>query len=132
MLTGPSLFIAAVAPIAGYVVDSIGRKLVLVISTLVYGISGLAGYLAPTLTWLLVSRAALGIFVSPIIGQPMVAAMGFRTLCLGVGVLLLTMAALFWVARNQLRSLADRTPLELRSPDTDMGTGEAQTAAKPA
>jgi MFS family permease len=63
VLTLPSLLIAAVAPIAGYVVDSIGRKMVLVISTLVYGMAGLAGYLAPTLTWLLVSRAALGIAV---------------------------------------------------------------------
>lgn len=67
VLTLPSLFIAVVAPIAGYVVDSIGRKIVLVISTLVYGISGAAGYLAPTLTWLLISRAALGVAVGGLI-----------------------------------------------------------------
>lgn len=67
VLTLPSLLIALVAPIAGYVVDNIGRKMVLVISTLVYGISGLAGYLAPTLTWLLISRAALGIAVGGLI-----------------------------------------------------------------
>jgi MFS family permease len=30
---------------------------------LVYGISGAAGYLAPTLTWPLISRAALGLAV---------------------------------------------------------------------
>ena len=63
VLTLPALFIAAIAPIAGYIVDRIGRKTVLVISTLLYGISGIAGYLAPTLTLLLISRASLGIAV---------------------------------------------------------------------
>jgi MFS family permease len=63
VLTLPALFIAATAPIAGYIVDRIGRKTVLVISTLLYGISGVAGYLAPTLTLLLISRASLGIAV---------------------------------------------------------------------
>jgi predicted MFS family arabinose efflux permease len=72
----------------------------------------------------------LGIFVSPIISQPMVTAMGFRTLCLSAAVLLLTMAALFWVTRNQLRALAGRTPVELSSPDTDIDPGEAHTAAQ--
>ena len=43
VLTLPALFIAATAPIAGYIVDRIGRKTVLVISTLLYGISGVAG-----------------------------------------------------------------------------------------
>jgi len=63
VLTLPALFIAAIAPIAGYIVDRIGRKTVLVISTLLYGISGIAGYLAPTLALLLISRASLGIAV---------------------------------------------------------------------
>jgi MFS family permease len=35
VLTVPALFIAAIAPIAGYMVDRIGRKTVLVISTLI-------------------------------------------------------------------------------------------------
>jgi MFS family permease len=63
VLTLPSLFIAATAPIAGYVVDRVGRKTVLLTSTLVLGIAGVAGYLAPTLTSLLISRAGLGIAV---------------------------------------------------------------------
>jgi MFS family permease len=63
VLTLPALFIAASAPIVGYIVDRIGRKTVLVIATLLYGISGIAGYLAPTLTLLLISRASLGIAV---------------------------------------------------------------------
>ena len=52
VLTLPALFIAATAPIAGYIVDRIGRKKVLMISTLLYGLSGAAGYLAPTLSLL--------------------------------------------------------------------------------
>lgn len=63
MLTLPSLFIAVAAPISGYVVDRIGRKLVLVISTFLFGLSGVAGYLAPTMTLLLITRATLGIAV---------------------------------------------------------------------
>jgi MFS family permease len=63
VLTLPSLFIAAAAPIAGYIVDGIGRKAVLVISTLVFGIAGVAGYVTPTLTSLLISRALLGVAV---------------------------------------------------------------------
>jgi MFS family permease len=78
----------------------------------------------------LTTATFLGIFVSPIISQPMVTAMGFRTLCLSAAVLLLTMAALFWVTRNQLRALAGRTPVELSSPDTDIDPGEAHTAAQ--
>ena len=78
----------------------------------------------------LTTATFLGIFVSPIIAQPMVTTMGFRALCLSAGVLLLTMAALFWGTRNKLRALADRTLLELRSADTDIGTVERQTAAQ--
>jgi MFS family permease len=63
VLTLPALFIAGTAPIAGYLVDRIGRKKVLVISTLLYGVSGAAGYFAPTLNLLLASRALLGISV---------------------------------------------------------------------
>jgi MFS family permease len=63
VLTLPSLFIAAMAPIAGYVVDRVGRKKVVVISTLLFGVSGVAGYLAPTLRLLLIMRAMLGIAV---------------------------------------------------------------------
>jgi MFS family permease len=63
VLTLPCLFVAVTAPVAGYVVDRVGRKRVLVISTVLFGASGLAGYLASTLTFLLVSRASLGIAV---------------------------------------------------------------------
>jgi MFS family permease len=63
VLTFPCLFVAATAPLAGHAVDTIGRKRVLAISTALFGISGVAGYLAPTLALLLISRASLGIAV---------------------------------------------------------------------
>jgi hypothetical protein len=63
VLTIPCLFIAVIAPIAGYVIDKIGRKSVLVISTVLFGVSGVAGYLASTLPLLLLTRASLGIAV---------------------------------------------------------------------
>jgi len=63
VLTIPCLFIAVIAPIAGYVIDRIGRKIVLAISTVLFGLSGVAGYLASTLSLLLLTRALLGIAV---------------------------------------------------------------------
>ncbi|MGD2146626.1 MAG: MFS transporter [Anaerolineae bacterium] len=63
VLTLPSLLIAAASPVAGYIVDRIGRKTVLAVSSLAFGIAGVAGYFAPTLTSLLISRAVLGIAV---------------------------------------------------------------------
>jgi MFS family permease len=77
----------------------------------------------------LTTATFLGIFVSPIISQPMVAAMGFRALCLSAGLLLLIAATLFWVMRNQLRTLTGPIPLEPPGLDTDTGSGEAETAA---
>lgn len=95
--------IALVAPIAGYVVDNIGRKIVLLISTLVYGISGLAGYLAPTLTWLLISRAALGIAVGGLMTSVTVLiadhyAGGARGRFLGLQAAFMGFAGTAWVA----------------------------------
>jgi MFS family permease len=66
ILTLPALFIAGTAPFAGLLVDRIGRKRVLVTSTIVYGFAGLFGYLAPSLTALLSSRALLGLAVGGI------------------------------------------------------------------
>jgi len=61
VVTIPSLFIAVVAPLAGSLVDRIGRKKVVAMSTLLFGLSGVAGFFAPTMAVLLVSRASLGI-----------------------------------------------------------------------
>ena len=61
VLTLPCLLIAVAGPVAGYAVDRLGRTTVLIVSTFVFGVAGTAGYLAPTLTWLLISRAVLGV-----------------------------------------------------------------------
>ncbi len=55
LLTLPALFIAATAPVAGYIIDRIGRRPVLVRSTLLFGISGVAGYVILTLPLLLIN-----------------------------------------------------------------------------
>lgn len=61
VLVLPSLFVAFGAPIIGALIDQIGRKSVLGVSTVLYGLAGGAGYLLNTLPILLVSRAMLGI-----------------------------------------------------------------------
>ncbi len=64
VLTLPALFIAIGAPIAGTIVDKFGRKRLLVISALVYGFAGGAGYFINDIWLLLFSRALLGLAVS--------------------------------------------------------------------
>lgn len=59
LLTLPALFIAATAPVVGYIIDRIGRKRVLVLSTLLFGISGVAGYVILTLPLLRISRVSV-------------------------------------------------------------------------
>jgi MFS family permease len=66
VLTLPALFIAIIAPFAGLIIDRIGRKRVLIVSTLIYGLTGTASYFAPSLEVLLISRAILGISVGGI------------------------------------------------------------------
>jgi MFS family permease len=64
VLTIPSLLIAINSPIAGYLVDNVGRKRVLIVSVLLAGLAGLSGYVAPTLPTILIGRAFLGIAVA--------------------------------------------------------------------
>lgn len=64
VLTLPALFIVINAPIAGYIVDRIGRKKLLVGSALLYAVAGGSGYLASTLPVILVGRALLGVAVA--------------------------------------------------------------------
>lgn len=66
VLTIPGFFIAVGAPIIGYIIDEIGRKKVLVISLVLYGIMGTSGFFLDNLYLLLVSRAGLGIAVAGI------------------------------------------------------------------
>ncbi|MEM8535024.1 MAG: MFS transporter [Chloroflexota bacterium] len=64
VLTMPALFIVFGAPFAGMIVDRFGRKRLLIFAALLYGLAGSAGYLLPSLTALLVSRALLGLSVA--------------------------------------------------------------------
>jgi MFS family permease len=76
----------------------------------------------------LTTAVFLGIFLSPIVGQPVSAAIGFRALCLSAGALLLVLASLSWVTRRRFRSLTGCVPLEMEILDT--GTGEVEVVAQ--
>jgi MFS family permease len=64
VLTIPGLFIVLDAPAAGFIVDSYGRKHLLVVSTFLYAITGSAGYFFDSMTAILIGRALLGIAVA--------------------------------------------------------------------
>lgn len=64
VLTIPALFIAVCAPVAGTLVDSLGRKPVLLSSVILYGLAGGSGLVLDSLYTILVGRALLGIAVA--------------------------------------------------------------------
>lgn len=66
VLTLPALFIVIGAPIVGYLIDKVGRKRLLMLSALLYGIAGTSGFLAENLIVILVGRAFLGLAVAGI------------------------------------------------------------------
>ncbi|HEX6384208.1 MAG TPA: MFS transporter, partial [Anaerolineae bacterium] len=66
VLTLPALFIAASAPFAGIIIDRFGRKRLLAVSALLYGLAGGSGYVLPTLSLILAGRALLGVAVAGI------------------------------------------------------------------
>lgn len=59
--TGPALAIALFAPFAGWLADRVGRKMLLLVATLVYGIVGAAPALLDGLGAILACRIVLGI-----------------------------------------------------------------------
>tara|TARA_Y100001954_G_C15813243_1_gene606208 strand:+ start:1501 stop:2676 length:1176 start_codon:yes stop_codon:yes gene_type:complete len=67
LLTLPALFIALFAPVAGWVADRFGRKRLLFLTVLLYGLSGTAGFFLDSLTAILISRAILGMSVAGVI-----------------------------------------------------------------
>jgi len=73
VLTLPSLFILIGAPVAGILLDKWGRKPVLIISLILYGVSGVSGYFFDSLMAILISRAFLGMATGGIMS-------GFSTL----------------------------------------------------
>lgn len=66
VLTIPAIFIAVGAPLAGWVVDRFGRKPLLLISMVLYGLTGTAGFYLQDINHILISRALLGISVSAV------------------------------------------------------------------
>ena len=64
VLTIPALFIAICAPVAGTLVDRLGRKPVLLSSVILYGMAGGSGLVLSNLYAILVGRAFLGIAVA--------------------------------------------------------------------
>ena len=59
MLTIPSLFIALFSPVAGIILDKYGRRLPLLLSTILYGIAGTSGFYLDNLYLILLGRAIL-------------------------------------------------------------------------
>ena len=66
LLSVPALFIILGAPIAGWMSDDWGRKRLLSISLVVFGIAGVSGYFAETFFSLFVGRAVLGLAIAGI------------------------------------------------------------------
>lgn len=64
VLTVPALLIAIVSPVAGYLIDRLGRKNLLLASLVLYGLGGMAGGVVSNLTFILISRGLLGIAVA--------------------------------------------------------------------
>ncbi|GGO76459.1 MFS transporter [Marinobacterium nitratireducens] len=61
VLTIPALVIALLAPLAGMIADRLGRRPLLLLSMLLYGICGLAPFWLDSLPAILASRAGLGL-----------------------------------------------------------------------
>ncbi len=97
VLTLPAFFIALNAPLAGFIVDRIGRMNVLTVSLLLAGLAGTSGYFATSLTMVLIGRGLLGIAMAGIMtstttliadyytGEARARFMGLQTGILGIG-----------------------------------------------
>ncbi len=72
-LTMPALLIAVGAPIAGLLLDRWGRRPVIVLSLIAFGLAGTSGFLLNSLVAILVSRAVVGLAAAGLIS-------GFATL----------------------------------------------------
>lgn len=66
VLTVPALFIVIGSPVAGVVVDRLGRKPLLVAAAVLYGLAGSSGLVLDTLPAILLGRALLGLAVAGI------------------------------------------------------------------
>lgn len=64
ILTIPALFIAVCSPLAGRIIDRLGRLRLLFIVLILYAIGGVSGYFLDNLYHILVGRALLGVAVA--------------------------------------------------------------------
>ena len=97
VLTIPALFIAIGGLFAGQLVDRLGRKPLLVVCTLLYGLAGASGLVLNSLGTILVGRAVLGLAVAGIMtgattliadyytGQSRANFMGLQAAFMGLG-----------------------------------------------
>lgn len=60
----PPIFIVLFSPLAGVLFDKYGRKSVLILSAILYGISGSSGYFSDNIYLILIGRAFLGVAIS--------------------------------------------------------------------
>ncbi len=116
ILTIPAISIAASAPFVGILADRIGRRKLLLICVLVYGLAGSAGLYLNSIASLLVSRVILGVAVAGImvntttlvgdyfIGQGRIQFMGYRSTAVSVG------GIVFLVGSGFLAELGWRAP----------------------
>jgi MFS family permease len=66
LLSIPALFIILGAPVVGWLSDNVGRKSLLNVSLLIFGIAGTSGYFADSFFFLFVGRAILGLSIAGI------------------------------------------------------------------
>jgi len=66
IITVPSLFMAILAPFAGYIIDTFGRRKLLVGGIILYALAGVGGAVFDSITAILISRAFLGISTAAI------------------------------------------------------------------
>jgi MFS family permease len=97
VLTVPALFIVIGSPIAGIIVDRLGRKPLLIASALLYGFAGGSGFFLNSLFAILGGRALLGLAVAGVmvsattliadyyIGQARANFMGLQAAFMGLG-----------------------------------------------
>lgn len=64
VLTVPSIFVVLFAPLAGYLVDKVGRKIVLLTAMILYAVGGSSGIYVDSIWALLAGRAILGCAVA--------------------------------------------------------------------
>jgi MFS family permease len=97
VLTAPALFIALGAPFVGTIIDRFGRKPLLTIAVLLYGIAGSSGGILNAIGLILVGRVVLGLSVAGImttataliadyyVGAARAQFLGFQAAFMGLG-----------------------------------------------